>query len=113
MRVVFVSPFPPARDGIGTYTQAMMAALRARGHETRVVVPRAQESQSGEVLGALAPGSGQLASLRDEVLAGHRTSCTSSSRWPRSAPGPGRCSPGCGSSARQPLTELMEGFQWS
>jgi glycosyltransferase involved in cell wall biosynthesis len=50
MRVVFVSPFPPARDGIGTYTQAMMAALQARGHEARVVVP------------------GRLDSLRDDVL---------------------------------------------
>lgn len=68
MRVVFVSPFPPARDGIGTYTQAMMAALRARGHEARVVVPRAREDDSREVIGALGAGSGQLASLRDEVL---------------------------------------------
>jgi glycosyltransferase involved in cell wall biosynthesis len=43
MRVLFVSPFPPARDGIGTYTQALMGALEARGHETQVVVPRQQE----------------------------------------------------------------------
>jgi glycosyltransferase involved in cell wall biosynthesis len=50
MRVVFVSPFPPARDGIGTYAQALMAALEARGHEARVVVPD------------------RLATLRDEVL---------------------------------------------
>ena len=41
MRILFVSPFPPARDGIGTYTQAMIEALRATGHEARVVVPRA------------------------------------------------------------------------
>jgi glycosyltransferase involved in cell wall biosynthesis len=50
MRVLFVSPFPPARDGIGTYTQALMAALEARGHQTQVVVPRPQE---GEALGHL------------------------------------------------------------
>jgi glycosyltransferase involved in cell wall biosynthesis len=50
MRVVFVSPFPPARDGIGTYTQAMMAALQARGHEARVVVPDRLDHLRDEVL---------------------------------------------------------------
>jgi glycosyltransferase involved in cell wall biosynthesis len=43
MRVLFVSPFPPARDGIGTYTQNLMNALEAQGHETGVVVPRQQD----------------------------------------------------------------------
>lgn len=66
MRVLFISPFPPTRDGIGTYTQALMAALRVRGHETRVVVPRAQESRSGDVLGDLA-GHPDLAALGDVV----------------------------------------------
>jgi len=50
MRVLFVSPFPPARDGIGTYTQALMTALEAHGHETQVVVPRQQD---GDALGHL------------------------------------------------------------
>jgi glycosyltransferase involved in cell wall biosynthesis len=50
MRVLFVSPFPPARDGIGTYTQALMGALEAHGHEAQVVVPRRQE---GHALGHL------------------------------------------------------------
>lgn len=50
MRVLFVSPFPPARDGIGTYTQALMSALDAQGHETAVVVPRQQD---GDALGHL------------------------------------------------------------
>jgi glycosyltransferase involved in cell wall biosynthesis len=62
MRVLFVSPFPPARDGIGTYTQSLMGALRARGHETRVVVPRAQAGQSGDVLGVL--GAADLDAVR-------------------------------------------------
>jgi glycosyltransferase involved in cell wall biosynthesis len=67
MRILFVSPFPPARDGIGTYTRALMTALRACGHETRVVVPRAQEGQSGDVLGALGGGHPDLALLGDAV----------------------------------------------
>lgn len=64
MRILFVSPFPPARDGIGSYTQSMMAALRARGHETRVVVPRAQPGQPGDVLGVLRPGHPDLDAVR-------------------------------------------------
>ncbi|MGD0556926.1 MAG: glycosyltransferase [Streptosporangiaceae bacterium] len=60
MRILFVSPFPPARDGIGTYTQALMGALEARGHETQVVVPRQQE---GDALGHL----GDLAALNEAV----------------------------------------------
>jgi glycosyltransferase involved in cell wall biosynthesis len=65
MRILFVSPFPPARDGIGTYTQAMIAALRAAGHEARVVVPRTQPGQPGDVLGALGPRRPELAALRE------------------------------------------------
>jgi glycosyltransferase involved in cell wall biosynthesis len=53
MRILFISPFPPARDGIGMYTQSLMASLRARGHETRVLVPRAYPGQLGDVLGVL------------------------------------------------------------
>jgi glycosyltransferase involved in cell wall biosynthesis len=53
MKILFVSPYPPARDGIGTYTQAMVTALRARGHEAGVLVPRARDHQAGEVLGAV------------------------------------------------------------
>ena len=67
MKILFVSPFPPARDGIGTYTLALMAALRAAGHETRVVLPRAQEGSSGDVLGALGGGAADLAVLGDVV----------------------------------------------
>jgi glycosyltransferase involved in cell wall biosynthesis len=65
MRILFVSPFPPARDGIGTYTQAMIAALRAAGHDARVVVPRAQAGQPVDVLGALGPRQPELATLRE------------------------------------------------
>jgi glycosyltransferase involved in cell wall biosynthesis len=65
MRILFVSPFPPARDGIGTYTQAMMVALRAAGHEARVVVPRAQAGQPDDVVGALGPRQPDLAALRE------------------------------------------------
>ncbi len=67
MRILFVSPFPPARDGIGTYTRALMTALGTGGHEARVVVPRMPEAPSGDTLGALRGGAGDLAALGDVV----------------------------------------------
>lgn len=68
MRILFVSPFPPSKDGIGKYTQTIMTALRAAGHETGVVVPRAHPGHTDEVIGALgAPGRLDLAALRDTV----------------------------------------------
>jgi glycosyltransferase involved in cell wall biosynthesis len=66
VRILFVSPFPPAKDGIGKYTQLFMTALRAAGHETRVVVPRAEPGHPDDVIGALSgAGRPDLAALRD------------------------------------------------
>ena len=66
MRILLVSPFPPSKDGIGKYTQLIVTALRAAGHETRVVVPRADPDHPADVIGALS-GAGRpgLAALRD------------------------------------------------
>ncbi|WP_194293185.1 glycosyltransferase [Actinomadura macrotermitis] len=51
-----MSPYPPARDGIGTYTETLGGALRAAGHEVAVVAARAEPGAPPEVLGALGPG---------------------------------------------------------
>jgi glycosyltransferase involved in cell wall biosynthesis len=67
MRILFVSPYPPTRDGIGTYTRTLMTALKAGGHETRVVVPRPLEGPSSDVLGHLGSGGPDLATLGDVV----------------------------------------------
>jgi glycosyltransferase involved in cell wall biosynthesis len=67
MRIVFVSPFPPARDGIGTYSQMMIAALRAVGHEAVVVLPHAQKTPTEDVIGVLSPRQSNLASLTEVV----------------------------------------------
>lgn len=68
MRILFVSPFPPSKDGIGKYTQTIMTAVRAAGHETRVIVPRVHPGHSDDVIGALsAAGRLDLAALRDTV----------------------------------------------
>jgi glycosyltransferase involved in cell wall biosynthesis len=71
MRILFISPFPPARDGIGMYTQSLMASLRARGHETRVLVPRAHPGQPEDVLGVLGsedPDLGAVHSWSPDVI---------------------------------------------
>lgn len=67
MRVLFVSPFPPARDGIGTYTKKLIQALGAAGHEAAVVLPSAQGSPAGDVIGALGASRRELTALRDVV----------------------------------------------
>ena len=66
MRILFVSPYPPSKDGIGKYTQLIMTALQAAGHETRVVVPRVDPGHPDDVIGALSgAGRPDLAALRD------------------------------------------------
>jgi glycosyltransferase involved in cell wall biosynthesis len=70
MRILFVSPFPPSKDGIGTYTKLIMTAIQAAGHETRVVVPRVNPDHPDDVIGALSgAGRPDLAGLRDAVSA--------------------------------------------
>ena len=68
MRILLVSPFPPARDGIGAYSQAVIGALRAEGHQALVVVPRRLQDRPGDVIGALGPRQPDLAALRESVL---------------------------------------------
>ena len=68
MKIVFVSPFPPAQDGIGTYSQTMITALQAAGHEARVVLPRRQKHQSGDVIGVLSSRRSGLMVLNDAVM---------------------------------------------
>ncbi|MEV0997342.1 glycosyltransferase [Nonomuraea sp. NPDC050202] len=65
MRILYVSPYPPARDGIGTYTHVLARAVRERGHEIAVVAARPDPAAPAEVVGAL--GGGGAASLRAAV----------------------------------------------
>ena len=68
MRILYVSPYPPAPDGIGTYTYAFAGVARSQGHDVAVLVPRAMRDSPAEVIGAFAPGTGELAALRDRVI---------------------------------------------
>jgi glycosyltransferase involved in cell wall biosynthesis len=67
MKILFVSPFPPERDGIGTYSQAMITMLKAMGNEAKVVLPRAQTDQSEDVIGILGRRQDDLSLLCNKV----------------------------------------------
>lgn len=68
MKILFVSPFPPSKDGIGTYTELIMTAVQAAGHEARVIVPRVHPGHTDPVIGALARANRpSLEALRDVV----------------------------------------------
>src|SRR5215469_12270018 len=53
VRVLYVSPYPPTRDGIGNYTWTLAHAVEDSGAEIAVVVPRIDAAAPAEVLGAL------------------------------------------------------------
>jgi glycosyltransferase involved in cell wall biosynthesis len=69
MKVLFVSPFPPAKDGIGAYTRSLVTALRDAGADARVVLPRPQPDADPHVLGALTRRRSGLARLSEAVAA--------------------------------------------
>jgi len=58
MRVLYVAPYPPARDGIGDYTSVLARAVRSQGVEVRVLLPRQGPGCPPEVIGALSWRSG-------------------------------------------------------
>ena len=66
MRILFVSPYPPERDGIGAYCAMLARALTEQGHEVAVITPRPSASAPPEVIGSL-PGA--LGSSEDVVAA--------------------------------------------
>jgi glycosyltransferase involved in cell wall biosynthesis len=69
MKILFVSPFPPDRDGIGTYSQMIIGELRSMGHEALVILPRAQRSHSDDVIGVLSVRRSDLTALTAKVAA--------------------------------------------
>lgn len=67
MKVLFVSPFPPAKDGIGAYTRSLVTALRDAGADARVVLPRPQQGAGQDVIGALTRRRSGLERLSEAV----------------------------------------------
>jgi len=69
VKILYVSPYPPAPDGIGTYTRAFAGAAQGQGHDVRVLVPRMTEGSPAEVLGALPRGGRERAATSAAVAA--------------------------------------------
>jgi glycosyltransferase involved in cell wall biosynthesis len=67
LKVLYVSPYPPAHDGIGNYTWTLATAMREAGVETGVVVPRSLAGCPPEVLGAIDAGPHEYAKLRSTI----------------------------------------------
>jgi len=54
VRVLFISPYPPERDGIGTYSQMICGELARQGHTVGVLTARPATPVLPEVVGSLA-----------------------------------------------------------
>jgi len=67
VRVLYVSPYPPAQDGIGDYTRLLVEAGREQGHDVRVVVPRPTSYALPEVIGAVGSRARESAELREAI----------------------------------------------
>jgi glycosyltransferase involved in cell wall biosynthesis len=63
LKVLYVSPYPPAHDGIGNYTWTLAMAMREAGVEVGVVVPRSVADGPPEILGAINAGPHEYAKL--------------------------------------------------
>lgn len=68
MKVLYVSPYPPSRDGIGTYTRVLAEAAREQGHDVRVVVPRLTPQTSSDVMGAVSSQGRESFNLIEAIV---------------------------------------------
>jgi glycosyltransferase involved in cell wall biosynthesis len=55
VKIVFVSPYPPERDGVGTYSKLLQGGLEHTGLDVRVVSARPNVSAEPEVIASLSP----------------------------------------------------------
>jgi glycosyltransferase involved in cell wall biosynthesis len=69
VKVLYLSPYPPARDGIGSYTWTLANAVKDRGAEIAIVVPRAYSDSPPEVIGALTWAGHNYGDMRSVVAA--------------------------------------------
>jgi glycosyltransferase involved in cell wall biosynthesis len=53
MKILYVSPYAPERDGIADYCVALAATMRDRGHEVRVMSARPNRDSPADVISAV------------------------------------------------------------
>lgn len=71
MKVLYVSPYPPAADGIGDYTRLLAEAGREQGHDVRVVVPRPASYTLPDVIGVVGSRGREAVELRAAIAKWH------------------------------------------
>ncbi len=67
MKILYISPYPPAQDGIGTYTRMLAHAMRDLGNDVRVIVPRHISGSPSEVLGTISLAGKNFVSLHNKI----------------------------------------------
>jgi glycosyltransferase involved in cell wall biosynthesis len=67
VKVLYVSPYPPSRDGIGDYTWTLAHAVRNTGAEISVLVPRYGRGSPPEVIGELSAMGQRYAEVRSAI----------------------------------------------
>jgi glycosyltransferase involved in cell wall biosynthesis len=67
VKVLYVSPYPPAQDGIGNYTRLLVKAGREEGHDVRVVVPRPTPYALPDVIGAVGSRGRESVEQREAI----------------------------------------------
>lgn len=67
MKVLYVSPYPPIKDGIGDYTHLLAEAAREQGHDVRVVVPRPTPYTPPDVIGVVGSRGRGSVELREAI----------------------------------------------
>lgn len=68
MKILYVSPYPPAADGIGSYTYSFATAMRCEGHDVRVVLPRHMHDCHEDVIGAMSVSASKFHDLSEAIL---------------------------------------------
>ncbi len=67
MRVLYISPYPPARDGIANYTRLLANAVSDADNEIAVIVPRDMPDAPPEVIGGTSGSRHWLTDIRAAV----------------------------------------------
>ena len=67
MKILYISPYPPAQDGIGTYTRMLAHAMRDLGNDVCVIVPRHISGSPSEVLGTISLAGKNFVALQKKI----------------------------------------------
>ncbi len=68
MNIVYISPYPPLKDGLAGYTRQFVEVLRAKGHDVGVISTNADGSPAGARVGHRGGLMAYLAARRPDIV---------------------------------------------